>query len=383
MEVPPVAEVFEHAMRLGPMLWTRRPEHWNFLVGAAGHLPRRVAQLDRGRGQPGRPARVHRAARPAARALPLRRRRADRRVVPGRRLDRRRRPEPARRRTRCAAWPCSSSACTPPTRSSPSPSATPTGRASSSGSSGCRTPRARRARSTDCRSPTPRPRPTRCSARSRSYVLGAPKQGRPSRGAPFAETWNPMRYGTDVERAGEGHGQRPSQTSRSCVVVTERRPGRPARDSSQVLERGADVGVHARVLSRRPSSRCPAVVPQLRRRHRRPRAPPPSGSVRNGDRLRARARRGRLRRVHAHVRQAARAGRRREHRRSTTPPTSPNSVVVPVAGRPGDRPRTRTSVIDRWRQNNTIIDRSRPARSRGSRRRATCAPSSARARPTR
>ncbi|MCR8671467.1 FtsK/SpoIIIE domain-containing protein [Agrococcus sp. HG114] len=30
-EVPPVAEVFEHAMRLGPMLWTRRPEHWNFL----------------------------------------------------------------------------------------------------------------------------------------------------------------------------------------------------------------------------------------------------------------------------------------------------------------------------------------------------------------
>lgn len=31
LEVPPVAEVFEHAMRLGPMLWTRRPEHWNFL----------------------------------------------------------------------------------------------------------------------------------------------------------------------------------------------------------------------------------------------------------------------------------------------------------------------------------------------------------------
>lgn len=30
-EAPPVAEVFEHAMRLGPMLWTRRPEHWNFL----------------------------------------------------------------------------------------------------------------------------------------------------------------------------------------------------------------------------------------------------------------------------------------------------------------------------------------------------------------
>ncbi|WP_417509072.1 FtsK/SpoIIIE domain-containing protein [Microbacterium sp.] len=31
-EVPPVVEVFDHAMRLGPMLWTRRPEHWNFLA---------------------------------------------------------------------------------------------------------------------------------------------------------------------------------------------------------------------------------------------------------------------------------------------------------------------------------------------------------------
>lgn len=30
-EAPPVAEVFDHAMRLGPLLWTRRPEHWNFL----------------------------------------------------------------------------------------------------------------------------------------------------------------------------------------------------------------------------------------------------------------------------------------------------------------------------------------------------------------
>lgn len=30
-EAPPVAEIFDHALRLGPMLWTRRPEHWNFL----------------------------------------------------------------------------------------------------------------------------------------------------------------------------------------------------------------------------------------------------------------------------------------------------------------------------------------------------------------
>ncbi len=31
-EAPPVADVFEQSMRLGPLLWTRRPEHWNFLA---------------------------------------------------------------------------------------------------------------------------------------------------------------------------------------------------------------------------------------------------------------------------------------------------------------------------------------------------------------
>ncbi|MET0977005.1 MAG: FtsK/SpoIIIE domain-containing protein [Leifsonia sp.] len=30
-ESPAVATVYEQAMRLGPLLWTRRPEHWNFL----------------------------------------------------------------------------------------------------------------------------------------------------------------------------------------------------------------------------------------------------------------------------------------------------------------------------------------------------------------
>ncbi|ANJ27899.1 FtsK/SpoIIIE domain-containing protein [Agromyces aureus] len=31
-ESPSVASVYEQAMRLGPLLWTRRPEHWNFLA---------------------------------------------------------------------------------------------------------------------------------------------------------------------------------------------------------------------------------------------------------------------------------------------------------------------------------------------------------------
>ncbi|MFT4262990.1 MAG: FtsK/SpoIIIE domain-containing protein [Nocardioides sp.] len=35
-EAPPVAEVFEESMRLGPLLWTRRPEHWNFLAVRLG-----------------------------------------------------------------------------------------------------------------------------------------------------------------------------------------------------------------------------------------------------------------------------------------------------------------------------------------------------------
>lgn len=35
-EAPPVAVVFDEAMRLGPMLWTRRPEHWNFLAVRMG-----------------------------------------------------------------------------------------------------------------------------------------------------------------------------------------------------------------------------------------------------------------------------------------------------------------------------------------------------------
>ncbi|MFJ4253644.1 FtsK/SpoIIIE domain-containing protein [Microbacterium sp. NPDC090003] len=35
-EVPAVAVVFDEAMRLGPLLWTRRPEHWNFLAVRLG-----------------------------------------------------------------------------------------------------------------------------------------------------------------------------------------------------------------------------------------------------------------------------------------------------------------------------------------------------------
>jgi S-DNA-T family DNA segregation ATPase FtsK/SpoIIIE len=53
LESPSVAEVYAEAHRLGPMLWTRRPEHWNFLdvrLGL-GSMPSRLTIADdEGRG---------------------------------------------------------------------------------------------------------------------------------------------------------------------------------------------------------------------------------------------------------------------------------------------------------------------------------------------
>ncbi|MEY2847701.1 MAG: hypothetical protein RI885_366 [Actinomycetota bacterium] len=56
VEAPPVAEVFDQAMRLGPMLWTRRPEHWNYLALRLGscRLPARntISDADTPEGLP-------------------------------------------------------------------------------------------------------------------------------------------------------------------------------------------------------------------------------------------------------------------------------------------------------------------------------------------
>lgn len=46
-EAPAVARIYEQAMKLGPLLWTRRPEHWNFLavrLGVGRALSRNVIQ---------------------------------------------------------------------------------------------------------------------------------------------------------------------------------------------------------------------------------------------------------------------------------------------------------------------------------------------------
>ncbi|MGO1265915.1 FtsK/SpoIIIE domain-containing protein [Microbacterium gubbeenense] len=63
-EVPAVADVFDQAMQLGPLLWTRRPEHWNFLalrLGTSTALSRSsVREADDQQGLPEYIARVDR-----------------------------------------------------------------------------------------------------------------------------------------------------------------------------------------------------------------------------------------------------------------------------------------------------------------------------------
>lgn len=56
-ETPPVATIYEQAMRLGPLLWTRRPEHWNFLALrlGVGRAPSRNSVRDSDGTMPGIP----------------------------------------------------------------------------------------------------------------------------------------------------------------------------------------------------------------------------------------------------------------------------------------------------------------------------------------
>lgn len=160
-EVPPVAEVFEHAMRLGPMLWTRRPEHWNFLGLRLGtcRLPARntIAEMDTPDGLPEFLERIERLQEryETVDDVPIFELLADAGSIG---IAGPQGPLP----TRCEVSPSSCSDCMLPTMSCRSPSRTRRGRPSSTGSSGCRTRPARRARSERWRSPTPRPLALRC-----------------------------------------------------------------------------------------------------------------------------------------------------------------------------------------------------------------------------
>ncbi|GAA4429382.1 FtsK/SpoIIIE domain-containing protein [Georgenia halophila] len=242
-EVPPVAEVFEHAMRLGPMLWTRRPEHWNFLAVRLGtsraESRNSIREQDSQDGLPEYIERVQRLQEryryvddvPVLESLPA----AGSLGVAG--------PTgPAADAMRGLAvqlfglhapnevvtvafadadwtselewikWLPHTTSETSMFKDLPLADSAPTANALLSS--------------------------------LEEYVLRAGSS--PQHRGPLGEEWNPMRYGTNVRRAGE---ETSSKVRISVVVfITNDAPVDRAR-LTQVLERGADVGVHAVFVS--------------------------------------------------------------------------------------------------------------------------------------
>ncbi|UFU03362.1 FHA domain-containing protein [Ruania suaedae] len=242
-EVPPVAEVFEHAMRLGPLLWTRRPEHWNFLALrlGIGRAPSRNSIAPRD-SQDGLPEYIERLERLKERY----------RFVDG---------VPVMDTLRDLGS---------------IGVAGPTGPASDAMRGlavqifGLHAPNevvsvaftdAEWAgelewikwlpHTTSETSPF-KSLPLADSAPAANSLLNALEEyvlrggSRPDPRGPFAERWTPMNYGTDVNRASE-QMKRPHPIN-VVVFVTNDAPVDRAR-LVQVLERGADVGVHAVFVS--------------------------------------------------------------------------------------------------------------------------------------
>ena len=238
-EVAPVAVVFEEAMRLGPMLWTRRPEHWNFLAVRLGTtvaasrttikraevpeaLPEYVDRVDRLRERyrliDGVPvveslqsvgvigvAGPTREAADALRGLSVQ-------------LFGLHSPnelvavaltEPAwAKELEWLKWLPHTTSERSPFREMPLADSASTGAALLSG--------------------------------LEELVMRRSKEASSTR-LPFDPDWDPMRYGTDVRRAAE-EATFPGQTA-VLVIVTSETPVDRAR-LTQVLERGADVGVY-------------------------------------------------------------------------------------------------------------------------------------------
>lgn len=238
-EAPPVAEVFEHAMRLGPMLWTRRPEHWNFLAVRLGAGRARSRNSIREQEtQDGLPEYIERVERlkeryayvddvpvlesfraagsigvagptgPASDALrglavQLFGLHAPNEVVTVAFADTDWTAE-----LEWIKWLPHTTSETNPFKDLPLADSAPAANALLSS--------------------------------LEEYVLRA--NSAPERRGPFSESWNPMLYGTDAHRAAE-EGNQKIQIS-VIVFVTNDAPVDRAR-LVQVLERGADVGVHA------------------------------------------------------------------------------------------------------------------------------------------
>ena len=353
-EVPPVAEVFEHAMRLGPMLWTRRPEHWNFLALRLGtsRAPSRNSIADRD-DQDGLPEYIERVERlreryryvdnvPVLESLPA----AGSVGVAG--------PTgPAADAMRGLAvqlfglhapnevvtvafadsewvgelewikWLPHTTSETSPFKDQPLADSAPTANALLSS--------------------------------LEEYVLRA--GSRPSPRGPFAENWNPMQYGTNVNRAAD---ETVTKVPISVIIfVTNDAPVDRAR-LTQVLERGADVGVHAVFISPTVESlpaTCRSFVDLTGGL-----GDAAVGLVRNGDLY-----------EHAQIEGVSNAYMHTFARR-LAPVVDASTVVHDASDIPNsvmflslvghEIAEDPNAVVDRWRQNNTIIDRSDAPRPR-------------------
>ncbi|WP_105566204.1 FtsK/SpoIIIE domain-containing protein [Microbacterium halophytorum] len=242
-EVPPVAEVFEHAMRLGPLLWTRRPEHWNFLAVRLGTstapsrnsireqeeqdgLPQYIDRIDRLRE---RYADVHdvpvvetfAAAGSIGVAGPMSTAADAMRGIAVQAFGLHAPNEVVTVAFSDSAWvpELEWMKWLPHTSSEMSPFK-------------------------DLALADSAPTANALLSSLEEYVMRLVKD--PSNRGPFDELWNPMLYGTDVERAAGEHDARKRLSV--VVVVTNDAPVDRAR-LTQVLELGAEVGVHAVFVS--------------------------------------------------------------------------------------------------------------------------------------
>ncbi len=353
-EVPPVVEVFDHAMRLGPMLWTRRPEHWNFLalrLGVSTALSRNtIGEAETQDGLPEYIERVERlkdrykyvhgvpvldtlpasgsigVAGPEAVAADVVRGlavqvfglHAPNEVVAVAFADSEWVDE-----LEWLKWLPHTSSETSPFKDLPLADSAPTANA--------------------------------LLNRLEDYVMRQVKGPAPR--GPFKETWNPMTYGTDVHRA----AQETSVKTRISVIVmvTNDAPVDRAR-LTQILELGAEVGVHAIFVSPTVES-----LPAVCRSYLDVTGGLDDvtvGLVRSGERY-----------PHSRVEGVSNAYMDMLAKRlaSVTDVSTvihdesdiPSSVAfLSLVGE--DIANDPQAVIDRWRQNNTIIDRSTAERPR-------------------
>ncbi|MFE6736618.1 FtsK/SpoIIIE domain-containing protein [Microbacterium sp. NPDC057650] len=348
-EVPPVGVVFDEAMRLGPMLWTRRPEHWNFLAVRLGTctdssrtiikrtetpeaLPEYVERVDRledryrlitdvpvleslqsvgSLGVAGPTAFAADALRGLA--VQLFGMHSPNELVtvaltePGwaQELD-------------WLKWLPHTSSERNPFKEMPLADSASTGNALLSGLEEI--------------------------VMRRSKAASAPRP-------PYGDDWDPMQYGTDVKRAAE-EATFPGQTA-VLVIVTDDAPVDRAR-LTQVLERGADVGVYglfvAPVVEALPAV-CRTFLDVTTGLDAAT-----VGTVRSGRDHRGVAVEGVS---HAYMTMFAKRLAPVVDSSTVVEDSSdiPNSVMfLSLVG--GELAEDPNAVIDRWRQNNTIIDRS-------------------------